>query len=159
MPYKESRSILGGTPQAIEDKRRGVYSYEALRSRLASGKFSEAGNRDMYAPVIKLDPLTPEEMLVLTEKLAEMHANLYGYEKTITEDDLQKFIKIEYSRVGASTNITPREIVRDFIELLDIVWQNPETDVEKLLNSDKFSYAESEAVSNEKSDDFAEFRI
>ena len=76
-----------------------------------------------------------------------------------TEDDLQKFIKIEYSRVGASTNITPREIIRDFIELLDIVWQNPETDVEKLLNSDKFSYAESEAVSNEKSDDFAEFRI
>ena len=151
--------IMGGTPQAIEDKRRGVYSYEALRSRLASGKFSEAGNRDMYAPVIKLDPLTPEEMLVLTEKLAEMHANLYGYEKTITEDDLQKFIKIEYSRVGASTNITPREIIRDFIELLDIVWQNPETDVEKLLNSDKFSYAESEAVSNEKSDDFAEFRI
>ena len=49
-------------------------------------------------------------MLVLTEKLAEMHANLYGYEKAITEDDLQKFIKIEYSRVGASTNITPREI-------------------------------------------------
>ena len=148
--------IMGGTPQAVEDKRRGVYSYEALRSRLASGKFSETGNRDMYAPVIKLDPLTPEEMLVLTEKLAEMHANLYGYEKTITEDDLQKFIKIEYSRVGASTNITPREIIRDFIELLDIVWQNPETDVEKLLNSDKFSYAESEAVSNEKSDDFAD---
>ena len=51
------------------------------------------------------------------------------------------------------------EIIRDFIELLDIVWQNPETDIEKLLNSDKFSYAESEAVSNEKSDDFAEFRI
>ena len=151
--------IMGGTPQAIEDKRRGVYSYEALRSRLASGKFSEAGNRDMYAPVIKLDPLTPEEMLVLTEKLAEMHANLYGHEETVTEDDLQKFIKIEYSRVGASTNITPREIIRDFIELLDIVWQNPEIDIEKLLNSDKFSYAESEAVSNEKSDDFAEFRI
>ena len=52
--------------------------------------------------------------------------------------------------MGASTNITPREIIRDFIELLDIVWQNPETDVEKLLNSDKFSYAESEAVSNRK---------
>ena len=109
--------------------------------------------------LLSLILLPPEEMLVLTEKLAEMHANLYGYEKTITEDDLQKFIKIEYSRVGASTNITPREIIRDFIELLDIVWQNPETDVEKLLNSDKFSYAESEAVSNEKSDDFAEFRI
>ena len=88
--------------------------------------------------------------------IANLHGNGIGLG---IKDDLQKFIKIEYSRVGASTNITPREIIRDFIELLDIVWQNPETDVEKLLNSDKFSYAESEAVSNEKSDDFAEFRI
>lgn len=151
--------IMCGTPQAVEDKRRGVYSYEALRSRLASGKFSEAGNRDMYAPVIKLDPLTPEEMLVLAEKLADMHAHLYGYERTITEDDLEKFIKIEYSRMGASSNITPREIIRDFIELLDIVWQNPKTNIEQLLNSDKFSYTESEAVSDKKSDNFAEFRI
>lgn len=98
-------------------------------------------------------------MLVLAEKLADMHAHLYGYERTITEDDLEKFIKIEYSRVGASSNITPREIIRDFIELLDIVWQNPKTNIEQLLNSDKFSYTESEAVSDEKSDNFAEFRI
>ena len=68
--------IMGSTPQAIEDQRRGVFSYEALRSRLSSGKFSEAGARDMYAPIIHLDPLTPEEMLVLIEKLAQMHAAL-----------------------------------------------------------------------------------
>ena len=114
--------IMCGTPQAIEDRRRGVYSYEALRSRLATGKFAQAGARDMYAPVIKLEPLTAEEMVVLTEKLADMHAGLYGYERTITDDDLAQFIKIEYARVGADTNITPREIIRDFIELLDIVW-------------------------------------
>lgn len=52
-----------------------------------------------------------------------MHANLYGYERTITDNDLAQFIKIEYARVGADTSITPREIIRDFIELLDIVWQ------------------------------------
>ena len=84
--------IMCGTPQAIEDRRRGVYSYEALRSRLATGKFAQAGARDMYAPVIKLEPLTAEEMLVLTEKLADMHAGLYGYERTITDDDLAQFI-------------------------------------------------------------------
>ncbi|MDN6653305.1 MAG: ATP-binding protein, partial [Lactobacillus sp.] len=93
--------IMCGTPQAIEDRRRGVYSYEALCSRLATGKFVQDGARDMYAPVIKLQPLTAEEMLVLTEKLADMHANLYGYERTITNDDLAQFIKIEYARVGA----------------------------------------------------------
>ena len=151
--------IMCGTPQAIEDRRRGVYSYEALRSRLATGKFAQEGARDMYAPVIKLEPLTAEEMLVLTEKLADMHANLYGYERTITDDDLAQFIKIEYARVGADTNITPREIIRDFIELLDIVWQNPDRKITDLLNSDQFSYTKSEAVSDNAEKDYTEFKI
>lgn len=151
--------IMCGTPQAVEDRRRGVYSYEALRSRLASGKFAQEGARDMYAPVIKLEPLTAEEMLVLTEKLADMHANLYGYERTITDDDLAQFIKLEYARVGADTNITPREIIRDFIELLDIVWQNPDRKITDLLNSDQFSYTKSEAVSDNAEKDYTEFKI
>ncbi len=151
--------LMGGTPQAIEDRRRGVYSYEALRSRLAEGKFSQAGARDMYAPVIKLDPLTPEEMLVLTEKLADMHADLYGYQRTVTDDDLAKFIKIEYARIGADTNITPREVIRDFIEMLDIVWQNPSMTIEELLNSDQFTYTEQSAVSDQKTKDYTEFTL
>ena len=151
--------IMCGTPQAVEDRRRGVYSYEALRSRLASGKFAQEGARDMYAPVIKLEPLTAEEILVLTEKLADMHANLYGYERTITDNDLAQFIKIEYARVGADTNITPREIIRDFIELLDIVWQNPDKKITDLLNSDQFSYTKSEAVSDNAEKDYTEFKI
>ena len=151
--------IMCGTPQAVEDRRRGVYSYEALRSRLASGKFAQESARDMYAPVIRLEPLTAEEMLVLTEKLADMHANLYGYERTITDDDLAQVIKIEYARVGADTNITPREIIRDFIELLDIVWQNPDKKITDLLNSDQFSYTKSEAVSDNAEKDYTEFKI
>lgn len=151
--------IMGATPQAIEDRRRGVYSYEALRSRLANGKFSKEGATDMYAPVINLEPLNAEEMLVLTEKLAQMHATLYGYESTITDEDLATFIKIEYGRVGAETNITPREVIRDFIELLDITLQHPDQKIGDLLNSDKFSYTKSEAVSDEKGEDYTEFTI
>ena len=151
--------IMCGTPQAVEDRRRGVYSYEALRSRLASGKFAQESARDMYAPVIRLEPLTAEEMLVLTEKLADMHANLYGYERTITDNDLAQFIKLEYARVGADTSITPREIIRDFIELLDIVWQNPDKKITDLLNSDQFSYTKSEAVSDNAEKDYTEFKI
>lgn len=151
--------IMGATPQAIEDRRRGVYSYEALRSRLANGKFSKEGATDMYAPVINLEPLNAEEMLVLTEKLAQMHATLYGYESTITDEDLATFIKIEYGRVGADTNITPREVIRDFIELLDITLQHPDQKIGDLLNSDEFSYTKSEAVSDEKGDDYTEFTI
>ena len=151
--------IMGATPQAIEDKRRGVYSYEALRSRLAEGKFSKPGARDLLAPVIRLDPITAEEMLILCEKLAEMHAGLYGYEQKITTDDLAAFIKIEYERIGADVHITPREVIRDFIELLDILYQNPGMSVIELLNSDTFSYAKSDAVSDTTDENYAEFMI
>lgn len=151
--------IMCGTPQAVEDRRRGVYSYEALRSRLSQGKFAEAGARDMYAPVIKLTALTPEEMLVLCEKLADMHAGLYNYQRSISTADLSQFIKIEYARIGADSKITPREVIRDFIELLDIVWQNPQTNINDLLNSDKFSYAKTAAVKDEAGTDYTEFKI
>ena len=151
--------IMGATPQAIEDKRRGVYSYEALRSRLAEGKFSKPGTRDLLAPVIRLDPITAEEMLILCEKLAAMHAGLYSYEQKITTNDLAGFIKIEYERIGADVHITPREVIRDFIELLDILYQNPGMSIIELLNSDTFSYAKSDAVSDTTDENYAEFTI
>ena len=151
--------LVGATPQAMEDKRRGVYSYEALRSRLAEGRFSRPGARDLLAPVIRLEPLTAEEMLVLCEKLAEMHAGLYAYPQRIGTDDLVQFIKIEYGRIGADQNITPREVIRDFIELLDLLYQNPGMQPMDLLNSEEFSYAKSEAVSDDSASGFVEFTI
>ena len=150
---------MGATPQALEDKRRGIYSYEALRSRLAEGKFSRPGARDLLAPVIRLEPLTAEEMLVLCEKLADMHADLYGYQRILTTDDLVPFIKMEYGRIGADQNITPREVIRDFIELLDIMYQNPGTGINELMESQDFSFAKSEAVSDKTEKNYAEFEI
>ena len=151
--------IMGATPQALEDKRRGIYSYEALRSRLSEGRFSRPGARDLLAPVIRLEPLTAEEMLVLCEKLAGMHAGLYGYQSPVTTEDLAGFIRIEYGRIGADQNITPREVIRDFIELLDLLYQHPDTDLAALLSSDEFSYAKSEAVSDETDTGFVEFTV
>ena len=151
--------LMGATPQAIEDRRRGVYSYEALRSRLAEGKFSRPGARDLLSPVIRLEPLTAEEMLILCEKLSAMHADLYGYERRVTTEDLAAFIRIEYERIGADRNITPREVIRDFIELLDLLYQNPSMTAGELLSSEEFSYARSEAVSDETTDSYAEFTV
>ena len=131
--------IMGGTPQSIEDRRRGVYSYEALRSRLTQGRFAREDMTDMLAPVIHLQPLTYEELLVLAEKLADIHAGYFAYERTITTDDLVRFLQIEFGRVGADSHLTPREVIRDFIELLDIMYQNPNTDVAELLQSDAFA--------------------
>ncbi len=151
--------IMGATPQAIEDKRRGIYSYEALRSRLAEGKFSKPGARDLLAPVIRLEPLVAEEMLILCEKLTDIHADLYGYTKRITTQDLAVFIKIEYERIGADVHITPREVIRDYIEVLDLLYQNPDMTIAQLLNSDEFAYTKSEDVSDNANEDFAEFTL
>ena len=151
--------IMGATPQAVEDKRRGLYSYEALRSRLAEGKFSKPGARDLLAPVIRLEPLTPEEMMVLCEKLSDIHADLYGYPRQLGSADLVRFIQLEYGRIGADQNITPREVIRDSIEVLDLLYQNPGMNIEELLQSEEFTYAKSEAVSDETGKDYVEFTL
>ena len=151
--------LMGATPQALEDRRRGIYSYEALRSRLAEGRFSKPGARDLLAPVIRLDPLTAEEMLVLCEKLADMHAGLYGYDRKIGTGDLAAFIQTEYSRIGADEHITPREVIRDFIELLDLLYQHPEQTIAGLLQSEDFAFAKSQAVSDQAEAGFAEFTL
>ncbi len=153
--------IMGGTPQSVEDRRRGIYSYEALRSRLTEGRFAREGLRDMMAPVIRLEPLTHEELYVLVEKLADIHAGYFGYDQRLTGDDLAEFLRIELGRVGASTHITPREIIRDFIELLDILYQNPQIGVAELLSSESFSFAQPAAGSDTGPIDekYAEFTI
>ena len=155
--------IMGGTPQSIEDRRRGVYSYEALRSRLTEGRFARDGLADMLAPVIHLNPLTYEELLVLIEKLADIHAGYFGYGRSLGTEQLVKFLQIEFGRVGAETHLTPREVIRDFIELLDIMYQNPETDMEALLTSSEFALVSSGGSSGEVDKpgnrNFAEFKI
>lgn len=166
--------IMGGTPQSIEDRRRGVFSYEALRSRLTQGRFAAEGMRDMLAPIIHLHPLTYEELLVLIEKLQQIHAGYFGYEARLNEGDLVQFLQIEFGRVGADTHLTPREVIRDFIELLDIAYQNPSTPVASILSgvggngsggegegdsTQQSSLSVTAAAGQRDASEFAEFKI
>lgn len=164
--------IMGGTPQSIEDRRRGVFSYEALRSRLTQGRFAAEGMRDMLAPIIHLHPLTYEELLVLIEKLQQIHAGYFGYEARLNESDLVQFLQIEFGRVGADTHLTPREVIRDFIELLDIAYQNPSTPVASILcgvggnggegeggGAQQSSLSVTAAAGQRDASEFAEFKI
>lgn len=166
--------IMGGTPQSIEDRRRGVFSYEALRSRLTQGRFAAEGMRDMLAPIIHLHPLTYEELLVLIEKLQQIHAGYFGYEAHLNESDLVEFLQIEFGRVGADTHLTPREVIRDFIELLDIAYQNPSTPVASILSgvgrngsgdggegggAQQSSLSVTAATGQRDASEFAEFKI
>ena len=152
--------IMSGTPQTVEDRRRGLYSYEALRSRLTQGRFGREGMVDLLAPVIRLQPLTHEELFVLIEKLADIHADLFGYARTLTEDDLAEFLQLELGRVGAESHITPREVIRDFIEMLDIMWQDPSVTVSGLLGSDTFVHATPEVeTDSDIAPGYAEFKL
>ncbi len=150
--------IMGGTPQCIEDTRRGVYSYEALRSRLADSRFSSGELTDMMAPVIKLVPLTYEEMLVLTEKLADIHAQLFDYTQKITQEEMIVFLQAEFGRIGADTHITPREVIRDFISVLDISLQNPSRSIADIIGTVTAS-PQTAPLTENSDDEFAEFEI
>ena len=151
--------LMGGTPQCIEDKYKGVFSYEALRSRLAEGHFATADVKDLSAPIIRLQMLNQEEMYILVEKLQNIHAGLYKYTPALTQEDLVYFLTVEYNRVGAETHITPREIIRDFIELINILYQNPTKSVAEILGDNSFEMAKGGLSEAEIHDDFKEFEV
>ena len=151
--------LMGGTPQCIEDKYKGVFSYEALRSRLAEGHFATADVKDLSAPIIRLQMLSQEEMYILIEKLLYIHAQLYRYKPAMTQEDLVYFLTVEYNRVGAETHITPREIIRDFIELLNILHQNPQKTIAEILGSNSFAMAKGGLSEEEIHDEFVDFEV
>lgn len=113
--------IFSGTPQLVEDPKRGLYSYEALRSRLQESRFSQNGRRSFAGPLIRLDALTNEEMFVLLQKLRDIHALHYKYATTITDDHLQQFMGVVTAQVGSAQQITPREITRDLLAVMEML--------------------------------------
>lgn len=151
--------LMGCTPQCVEDRYKGIFSYEALRSRLAEGHFSTDEHKDLAAPIIRLEMLSQEEMYVLVEKLRDIHAQLFNYQPALSHDDLVYFLTAEYNRVGAESHITPREIIRDFIEVLGILHQNPQSNIQKLLKDNSFTMAKGGLTEEEIHDDFVSFEL
>ncbi len=151
--------LMGGTSQCIEDKYKGVFSYEALRSRLAEGHFATADMKDLSAPIIRLQMLSQEEMYILIEKLMNLHAQLYSYEPALSHDELVYFLTVEYNRVGAATHITPREIIRDFIEMVNILHQNPQKSVSEILGDNSFEMAKGGFSDEDLHSEFQEFEV
>src|SRR5581483_11839463 len=49
--------LIGGTPQFVDDQRRGLFSYEALRSRLEESRFAQGEYKDLSGPIIRLQTL------------------------------------------------------------------------------------------------------
>lgn len=143
--------VLGGTPQFLEDNRRGLYSYEALRSRLTDSRFGSEGYRDLMGPVIRLRRLSDNELFALITRLTRLHAQHFSWEVRITTDEMADFLRSSLSRAGADTLITPREIIRDYMSMLNILYQNPDIKVSDVIGKLTSSEAAKETVTEEKS--------
>ncbi len=126
--------FFGGTPQFLEDTRRGLFSYEALRSRLEDSRFvAEGGFRNLSAPVMRLRRLSDNELLALIARLSRLYAQKYNTDELVSEKQMQTFLQYELSRAGAQTMVTPREMIRDFLSLLSVLRENPGTEFETLV--------------------------
>jgi hypothetical protein len=117
--------IFGGTPQFLEDTRRGLFSYDALRSRLQDSKYSDMGYKNLSSPVIRLPRLSDNELLALVKRLTKLYQQREGTtEPPVTDTEIEQFLNNALDKAGAEELITPREIIRDYLTLLNILRDN-----------------------------------
>lgn len=125
---------IAGTREFLENERRGLFSYQALKSRLETNKFETLQIRDFAQPVIRLMPIDHNEIFVLLKKLKEVFEFHYKLEIDISDSEIQNFMEEMYNKPGASEFLTPREVIRDFLNILSILRQNPELDKATLFS-------------------------
>ncbi|MFX3674777.1 MAG: ATP-binding protein [Paenisporosarcina sp.] len=128
---------LGGTPEFLEDERKGLFSYGALKRRLQANRYETTEYRDLSQPVITIKPLKHDETYVLLVKIRDIHAVHNAYTTSVTSEEIQSFIREEYSRPGAEENLTVGDIIRSFIGALNILHQNPGYKREELFGEEE----------------------
>lgn len=124
---------FAGTKEVLENERRGFFSYNALKTRLETNKFETAELRDFAQPVIRLMPLDHNEVFVLLKKLKAIFDFHYKTHVDISDTDIHLFMEEIFNKPGASEFLTPREVIRDFLNILNILRQNPGVDKAKLF--------------------------
>ncbi|MDR6922567.1 MULTISPECIES: ATP-binding protein [Chryseobacterium] len=130
---------FAGTKEFLENERRGLFSYQALKTRLETNKFETAEIRDFAQPVIKLTPLDHNEIFVLLKKLKLIFDFNYKTELNVTDEDISAFMEEMFNKPGASEFLTPREVIRDFLNILNIIRQNPGADKKRLFGEIEIS--------------------
>lgn len=130
---------FAGTREFLENERRGLFSYHALKSRLETNKFETSEIRDFAQPVIRLMPLDHNEIFVLLKKLKAIFDFNYKTDIGISDNDIHQFMEEMFNKPGASEFLTPREVIRDFLNILNILRQNPTVDKNKLFGEIEIS--------------------
>ncbi|MCX7592465.1 MAG: ATP-binding protein [Fischerella sp.] len=151
---------IGGTTKFLEDQNRGLFADPAWRRRTKESRFvTQVGVQEFLGPVMRLNPLTQEEILTLLQRLAEIHALHFGYEQILNSRDFKDFVQEIVNRLGATALLTPGEIVRDFISILNILYQNPGMAFGELIRSGDFKPTVARKDTYADEDDVAEFSL
>ncbi len=127
--------ILGGTPQFMDDSRRGLFSYEALRSRLGDSRYNSERYNNFLGPVIRLKRLSDDELFALISRITKLYSQNYGCGALVTEEQMVSFLEISLSRAGADSMVTPREMIRDYMTVLNIIMQNPDARFDEIIGA------------------------
>ena len=125
--------VFGGTPQFLEDTRRGLFSYEALRSRLCDSRFAQGDFKNLMGPVIRLRRLSDDELFALLSRITQLYGQYYGVQPRVTQEQQVAFLQACLARAGADSMITPREMLRDYMTVLGVLMQNPEASFEDVV--------------------------
>ncbi len=139
--------LLAGTPEFLMDTRRGLYSYEALHTRLMENPFAQDGLIDMSGPVIRLASLTQEDIFVL---LCNLRRVVQGDTPSLPDSALKSFMEHCSKRIGNAYFRTPRSTVKAFVNLLAILEQNPQVNWQDLIRSVDLSEDEEHDPSNDE---------
>ena len=128
--------LLGGTPEFLLDTRRGLYSYEALQSRLAENSFAQrAGVVDYSSPTLRLANLTPEEIYILLKNIRHVFASGKETEYLVPDEALDAFLHHCSSTIGDSYFRTPRNTIRAFTDMLSVIDQNKHIEWNDLIGT------------------------
>ncbi len=129
--------LFAGTDECVEDPRRGLFSYEALATRLAPNRFAGHGHRDLSSPVIRLQNLTREECFVLLSNVRYVHAGGDQAQYLIPDAGIKSYLKQCSDCMGANCFQTPRDVVKDFVGLLNIREQDKSVSWKSLIDRPK----------------------
>ncbi|MDB5334916.1 MAG: hypothetical protein JWN70_535 [Planctomycetaceae bacterium] len=155
--------LFAGTPECLEDRRRGIFSYEALATRLAANRFAAEGLRDLNAPVIHLESLTPEDCYVLLTKIREIFDGGDLTKRLLPDQGIVRYLEVCQQRMGAAYFQTPRDTVKDFVGLMQVLQQNAQTSWTQLLDAKQaepfVASPVSDAGTNQGEDDMSSFRL
>ena len=125
--------VMGGTPEFLMDPRRGLYSYQALQSRLAENTFASQGLVDYNSPVIRLANLTHEELFLLLGKIRDVFAYGDPTRHLVPDEALKQFMEYCSKRVGDAYFRTPRTTIKAFTNLLSVLEQNRQASWQELV--------------------------